>query len=747
MNKYIPIFILLISISSNLFSQHVKQAKLSAYTQLYLLEQNKSIEKRTPTPNVVYKQINNTTYLSSFIKVTPSIDEAQLKNLGVIIGTKAGNIWTVQIPESNFIEFITLKDIEYIQIDEPVIKTLDAAKKATKVDSVHAGINLPLAYTGKNVVVGILDVGIDYTHPTFYDTLGNKFRIKKVWEQKTTGTPPSGYSYGHELTDSLSMMTDATDIATQTHGTHVAGISSGSGFGSTIPSKNRGVAYESDIVMVGITPAASQWTSAGMTDIIDGMNYVYNYSASVGKPAVVNLSWGCTIGPHDGTSLFSQACDNLTGAGKLFVISAGNNGTNNVHVSKTFSSSDTILKTMVNFNSSFPQKKNWLDIWGEPSKPFKVKLSLYNVITLVSETRFFTLNNTSIDTFLVGNLNDTCYFKISLINSDYNNKPHALIDVYNKTSRSLLLSVKGNQGLVHAWQGYVNQSSGIYGSFSIGGIAGASAGNSDYTISEMACTKSAITVGAYASKVTYTTIAGAPMSYNSYVNVNKLVPFSSHGPTTDQRTKPDITAPGLTISSAVNVYDTSYTATGSSKSSVVESVLNPLNGKTYYYAELSGTSMSSPMAAGIIALMLQANPALTPDAARTIISQTAIKDIHTTTTPNPVLWGAGKINAYEALKYIINGTNINYYSAKESEYNIYPNPSDGNYTIKTIRILNEKTSVRVYNLKGMLVFESKDLTMQDNEFKLNLSNLDNGIYFTEISSDNHKTIVKTVILK
>jgi minor extracellular serine protease Vpr len=744
---YIPLIIILITISSNLFSQNNRKAKLSAFTQLYLLEQKKSVEKNTSLPNVVYKRINNINYLSSFIKVSPSIDEEQLKNLGVIIGTKAGNIWTTQIPEINFEEFISIKGIEYIQLDEPIVKTLEAAKKTTKVDSVHAGINLPLAYTGKNVVVGILDVGIDYTHPTFYDTLGNKYRIKKVWEQKTNGTPPSGYSYGHELSDSLSMMIDGTDIATQTHGTHVAGISSGSGFGSPSPSKNRGVAYESDLVMVGITPAASQWTSAGMSDIIDGMNYVYNYAASVSKPAVVNLSWGCTIGPHDGTSLFSQACDNLTGAGKLFVISAGNNGTNNVHVSKTFNSSDTILKTMVNFNSSFPQKKNWLDIWGEPSKPFKVKLSLYNVITLVSETRFFTLNNTSIDTFLVGNLNDTCYFKISLINSDYNNKPHALIDVYNKTTRSLLLSVKGTQGLVHAWQGYVNQSSGIYGSFSIGGISGASAGNSDYTIGEMACTKSAITIGAYASKVTYTTIAGAPMSYNSYVNVNKIVPFSSHGPTTDQRTKPDITAPGLTIASAVNVYDTSYTAVGSSKSNVVESVVNPLNGKTYYYAEMSGTSMSSPMAAGIVALMLQANPALTPDIARTTITQTAIKDAHTTATPNPVLWGAGKINAYDALKYIINGTNINYYSAKESEYQVYPNPSDGVLNIKTIYIPNDKTSIKVYDLKGKLVFENKIVEFHENEFALDLSNLENGIYFTELKSGNKKTTIKTVILK
>jgi len=153
------------------------------------------------------------------------------------------------------------------------------------------------------------------------------------------------------------------------------------------------------------------------------------------------------------------------------------------------------------------------------------------------------------------------------------------------------------------------------------------------------------------------------------------------------------------------------------------------------------------MAAGIVALMLQANPALTPDIARTTITQTAIKDAHTTATPNPVLWGAGKINAYEALKYIINGTNINYYSAKESEYQVYPNPSDGVLNIKTIYIPNDKTSIKVYDLKGKLVFENKIVEFHENEFALDLSNLENGIYFTELNSVNKKTIIKTVILK
>ena len=101
------------------------------------------------------------------------------------------------------------------------------------------------------------------------------YRIKRIWEQKTNGTPPIGYSYGHEITDTLVMVAQETDNNQQSHGTHVAGIAGGSGYGGSA-SEYKGVAYESDLVLVGITPSSDQWTNTGMTDIIDGLNYIYD---------------------------------------------------------------------------------------------------------------------------------------------------------------------------------------------------------------------------------------------------------------------------------------------------------------------------------------------------------------------------------------------------------------------------------------------------------------------------------------
>ena len=100
------------------------------------------------------------------------------------------------------VAFTTLPGIAYIQLDEPVVMPhLDVARKDTRVDSVQGGYHLPMAYSGKNVVVGVIDFGFDYNHPAYYDTTGTAYRIKRVWEMNGSGPAPAAYGFGRELTD------------------------------------------------------------------------------------------------------------------------------------------------------------------------------------------------------------------------------------------------------------------------------------------------------------------------------------------------------------------------------------------------------------------------------------------------------------------------------------------------------------------------------------------------------------------
>lgn len=121
----------------------------------------------TPKNKVITYKINDEEYLGAFIKVNNNLDESEIRRLGVLIRTKAGNIWTVDIPQKGMQAFIDVKGIEYIELDYVVKPVTDSARYVTGVDSVHAGINLPFPISGKGVIVGVVDVGYDYTHPAY----------------------------------------------------------------------------------------------------------------------------------------------------------------------------------------------------------------------------------------------------------------------------------------------------------------------------------------------------------------------------------------------------------------------------------------------------------------------------------------------------------------------------------------------------------------------------------------------------
>jgi minor extracellular serine protease Vpr len=729
-------------------SQTSGYTNLSALTKKYLFDIKKS-GTAIFSDEYVFKNISGKTYLSTIIKVNENVDLGKFSDLGVLIGTKAGNIWTVQIPPDKLDAFTKVKGIDYIQLDEPVFFNLDSARHDANVDSVHQGILLPQAYTGKEVIVGIIDAGFDYSHPTFLDTSGNQYRIIKAWEQKSSGTPPSGYSYGNELADSASLYEDGSDVDLFSHGSHVAGIAAGSGYGSDANGrKYRGIAFESELIFVGIKPDPDQWTTTGTSNIIDGINYIFHYADSVGKPAVANLSWGCSMGPHDGTSLFSQAVDNLTGEGKIFVCAAGNNGTNNIHLNKTFTPTDTLLKTIVSFSTYLSSKKTWVDAWGDAGENYCVEVQLYSGATAGNSTGFICIDDSVHELFLIGTDNDTCYVTLTMSPSDFNGKSRIFFDIYSKTINRVAISIISDGGTMNMWMGYVKDYTGYYGTFQSGALPGAVTGDKYMTISDFASTHSAIAAAAYASKTTFTNIDGQYNSYTSYVAEGNIAPFSSHGPSADSLTKPDIAAPGLVLVSAINSYDTTYNAGGANHPDVVTCYSDTVNDRTYCYAAMMGTSMASPMTTGIVALMLEANPTLTPALVKYLLQSTAIIDSYTgtITAQGNNVWGFGKINAYAAVKKAWTDANVQNISNYGLDYMIYPNPCNGEFYIDYISDKPEKINVEVFDITGRRIFYvNPDVKNGINTIKVNANNISPGIYFVKISAKNGISATKIIL--
>ncbi len=722
--------------------------RLSPMTKKYL----RDLQTDQLPDGYVYKKIaNGQLYLSTIIKVaSQQTVQEKLDKLGAKVGTKAGDIWTVQVPVNKVIEFTQTTGVYYIQVDEPVSPQMDVARKTTRVDSVHSGINMFYPYTGKGVVVGIIDFGFDYTHPSLYDTLGSNYRVKKVWELNSTGTPPTGYSYGHELSSESAIKAQGTDNAEQTHGTCVAGMAAGSGFGGLQNGrKYRGMAYDAEMVFVGVRrdSIGKQWMQSGFSDFIDGVNYIFQYANGVSKPAVVNISWGSHSGPHDGSSLFNQACDNLSGAGKVVVMSAGNEGENKLHLSKTFSGTDTVVSSFLAFIPA-NYKRTWVDVWGETGKTFCGKVTLYN--NGVGNTTDFVCIDDNVHTknLMAANGTDTCYVDFITSSSEFNGKPRMTISIFNKAADSVAVSISGKSGTINMWDEYY-----YYGypykyrsEFVNYGQSWATNGNTSTTTSDMGSGKSVLLVGAYASKVDYTDIAGNTWSYAGYASPNYLVAFSSHGPTIDGRTKPDITAPGLTIATAVSSFDTAYTPTGSSQRQLTSSYVDAGSGKTYYYGEFTGTSASSPAAAGIVALLLEANKTLTPAQVQDIIATTAIRDIQTGKNLPNNDWGNGKINAYAAAKKAFQMTNVYNVTGKKIDCMLYPNPSDGKFSIDYAGNKAEDLKIEVLSVTGT-VLSSAQWHVNDgiNTRKMDLTGYAKGNYIINISNAEGIASIKTTV--
>lgn len=290
---------------------------------------------------------------------------------GVLPTSFKNNIHIGLIPIDQLLTFSNDPDVSYVQIADRVYSKLDDALWEMSVLAVHQGLSgLSQDCTGDGVVVGILDGGFDYGHLSFFDTSFTNYRVARVWDQNSTaGSPPTGYSYGTEFASESAILNEGYDEADESHGTHVAGIAGGSGCGN---GNYTGVAYESELVFVA--------NGSGSTDLNDGIDYIIAHANSVNKPCVMNMSLGTQIGPHDGFSPFDQFCDATVGEGKILVGAASNEGDYDLHIGKTFSSTDTLLYSLVTFVGSQlgNDGSGTIDIWGAANQSFKVAMNVYD---------------------------------------------------------------------------------------------------------------------------------------------------------------------------------------------------------------------------------------------------------------------------------------------------------------------------------------------------------------------------------
>lgn len=654
-------------------------------------------------------RIHGVEYVSFIAKASATFNASELSDRGWIVGSRIEDIVSVKCPINELETALIDANFSYIEIAGKVKPMLNKVPADVRVDSVWMGVNLPEGYTGKDVIIGVTDWGFDYTSPMYYDTLLLNTRILAAWDQfKNSGPAPSAYGYGTEYstpTELLNAESDTSNIYSYaTHGSHVSGIAGGSGSGTVY----RGMAFESEFLFVTFLVDESA--------VLDAWEWMFNKATAEGKRLVVNMSWGLYhMQTIDGTSMMSQALDNYSNLGVLFVTSGGNNGGENYHIKKVFAADS--IQSRIEFYSSGTLATLWgqsIHGWGTPGEPFSVGIKVLNSSNvLVGESAYYSTATTTnyVDSFVVVGL-DTIFFNLSC-DASYptNSRPQARLRVKKPVSGyKIVLKSEANAGTVHYWN--VTELTSDVGNWGMPFSSLGSSyvgGNDDSGIGAPACTYSAIAVAAYAANY-YTgggTLAGGG-----------LASFSSVGPLITDSLKPDISAPGTQV--------------GSSMSSFTDVVYTPIasvdfNGRTYGFTRLSGTSMSSPVVAGIAALMLDANPTLTPAQIKAIIIQTAREDNQTGVLPTTgdTHWGHGKVNAYHAVQLalgVLGTVEVN----KEMNWLVYPNPSASTIALSGLENDGSVTSIKLLNASGAGVLDATDGS------NISVKDLDAGIYFVRI---------------
>ena len=261
--------------------------------------------------------------------------ESGLAGNGIQVVPLLGGYAVVTLPESEIDKYSHRAQVEFMEKPKRLYFELFQAKGASCIRTVQTGRD---GLTGKGILIGIVDSGVDYYHTDFRNADGSS-RILRLWDQSIPGKPPQGYVTGTEYTkeeidEALALGENqgrrlVPSVDYSGHGTSVLGIAAGNGRASD--GVNQGVAYESDLIVVKMgIPRENSFPRT--TELIQGIDYLVRQSLFLGRPMVINISFGNNYGSHKGDSLLETYIDMVSSTGRLVICTGtGNNGNQPLH--------------------------------------------------------------------------------------------------------------------------------------------------------------------------------------------------------------------------------------------------------------------------------------------------------------------------------------------------------------------------------------------------------------------------------
>lgn len=473
------------------------------------------------------------------------------------------------------------------------------------VTGLDAALALPenAGLTGAGVLLAVVDSGVDWSHPDFRHADG-KTRLEKFLFAHVQGNVSEFNAFDATAIDKA--LSGGPAIPTGDpggHGTHCASIAAGNGL--AMPDKRfRGVAPEAALMGVRSEPLLD-------VHIIEGIRQAFDLAGD--RPAVVSLSLGGHFGAHDGTSAIENEIASATGPGRIVVVAAGNEGDDGIHTQgQLVAGTDLVVPVRVS-----DQGLVYCDLWiprGDDVDVFVETPGGERFEPNIGETT--TPHGTFVADFVENPLNRDQNLTFLMINGVVDERWSIRI-----TPNTVV------HGEIHAWAGSNAGGRLMFPGASLDG----------YTLGMPATEERAVTVGSLISRNSFEGPNG-DASLPS-LTVDTLSAFSSQGPTRIGAFKPDVIAPGQVVTAALSANS------AFAHDPRLAARLHPSG----HYVTIQGTSMATPFVAGLVALMLQREPKLTPEDIHQRLRISARRDAGTGRVWNP-RYGWGKLDAGAALR-------------------------------------------------------------------------------------------------
>ncbi|NUO49842.1 MAG: S8 family serine peptidase, partial [Polyangiaceae bacterium] len=567
-------------------------------------------------------------------------------------------------------------DLETFAANEPDLQLFVGPGTRPQLDKVNTWLGTadlraglpPGTGFGRGVVVGVIDTGIDVTHPAFRNEDGTtRIRWLMTWGDPQGLHPELEAAYGctdlsqapcaiYAAEDINAMLSnerpvpdDAHDFAG--HGTHVSGIAAGNGAPSGKEKRKFiGIAPEATLIVASPSPGGG----FGDDLVLRSARFVFDRADELGMPAVANFSLGGDFGPHDGTSPLEQGLASFVGdgfPGRAVIVAAGNSGSivnlgdvapnASIHTEASVSEHSPVRIPIVTPLSTSGD----VFVWVTYRKDDDIRVGLEGPdgvwISPVERGEDVGYDDGAGTTGAV--VNDKPGSASMTDDSD------GAVVVWSGTwpengEFAILLEGSGKAQLWVSPQG----EAGDHGVFFKQGLR-------EGTVNSPATHPRLLGVGCTLNRISWTPLGSLPIEISSFgvdepPFEDSLCFFSAGGPTPTGVAKPEILAPGAFVGSAVSNDADPRTHPGSmfDSPSCEDGEACYLVGDRYGLA--LGTSMSTPVVSGAAALLFEQNPSLT-QAMLTEILQASAR-YPQGNIDAPALMGAGAIDLRQAMKVL-----------------------------------------------------------------------------------------------